>query len=288
MVITVASGKGGTGKTTVATNLAVAVESDVQVLDCDVEEPNAHLFLKPKISDTTAVTTPVPEIDLEKCTLCGECEKICQFKAIVVLDDTVLTFPEMCHGCGGCTAVCPAAAIKEIGRELGVIETGCRKGVTFGHGRLRIGEAMAPPLIKKVRALALPDRFTIIDAPPGTSCPVIASMKGADFVVLVTEPTPFGLHDLKLAVGAVNQLGIPHGLVINRAEMGDRQVYAYAKDEHIPILMEIPFDRQVAEVYSNGDLIVETHSEWKEAFRQLFLLIKQMVEEQKEETPCKS
>ena len=205
-----------------------------------------------------------------------------------MLDDTVLTFPEMCHGCGGCTVVCPAAAIKEIGRELGVIETGCRKGVTFGHGRLRIGEAMAPPLIKKVRALALPDRFTIIDAPPGTSCPVIASMKGTDFVVLVTEPTPFGLHDLKLAVGAVNQLGIPHGLVINRAEMGDRQVYAYAKDEHIPILMEIPFDRQLAEAYSNGDLIVETHSEWKEAFRQLFFLIKKMVEEQKEETPCKS
>ncbi len=288
MIITVASGKGGTGKTTVATNLAVAVESEVQVLDCDVEEPNAHLFLKPEISDTTTATTPVPEIDLEKCTLCGECEKICQFKAIVVLDDTVLTFPEMCHGCGGCTAVCPAAAITEIGRELGVIETGYRKGVTFGHGRLRIGEAMAPPLIKKVRALALPDRFTIIDAPPGTSCPVIASMKGTDFVVLVTEPTPFGLHDLKLAVGAVKQLGIPHGLVINRAEMGDRRVYTYAEEEHIPILMEIPFDRQVAEAYSNGALIVETHPEWKDAFRHLFFSIKKLVEEQKVETPCKS
>jgi MinD superfamily P-loop ATPase len=288
MIVTIASGKGGTGKTTVATNLAVAVESDVQVLDCDVEEPNAHLFLKPEISDTTTATTPVPEIDLEKCTLCGECEKICRFKAIVVLGDTVLTFPEMCHGCGGCTAVCPAGAIKEIGRELGVIETGHRKDVAFGHGRLRIGEAMAPPLIKKVRALALPDRFTIIDAPPGTSCPVIASMKGTDFVVLVTEPTPFGLHDLKLAVGAVKLLGIPHGLVINRAEMGDRQVYAYAEEEHIPILMEIPFDRRVAEAYSDGSLIVETLPEWKDAFRHLYFSIKKLVEEQKEETLCES
>ena len=288
MIITVASGKGGTGKTTVATNLAVAVEADVQVLDCDVEEPNAHLFLKPEISDTTTATTPVPEIDLEKCTLCGECEKICQFKAIVVLGDTVLTFPEMCHGCGGCTAVCPAAAIKEIGRELGVIETGHRKGVAFGHGRLRIGEAMAPPLIKKVRALALPDRFTIIDAPPGTSCPVIASMKGTDFVLLVTEPTPFGLHDLKLAVGAVKLLGIPHGLVINRADLGDRQVYAYAEEENIPILMEIPFDRRVAEAYSDGELIVETQPEWKDAFRQLYFSIKKLVEEQKEATLCTS
>jgi MinD superfamily P-loop ATPase len=288
MIITVASGKGGTGKTTVATNLAVAIESDVQVLDCDVEEPNAHLFLKPEISDTTTATTPVPEIDLEKCTLCGECEKICQFKAIVVLGDTVLTFPEMCHGCGGCTVVCPAAAVKEIGRELGVIETGHRKGVAFGHGRLRIGEAMAPPLIKKVRALALPDRFTIIDAPPGTSCPVIASMKGTDFVLLVTEPTPFGLHDLKLAVGAVKLLGIPHGLVINRADLGDRQVYAYAEEENIPILMEIPFDRRVAEAYSDGELIVETRPEWKDAFRQLYFSIKKLIEEQKEATPCTS
>jgi MinD superfamily P-loop ATPase len=288
MIITVASGKGGTGKTTVATNLAVTVESDVQVLDCDVEEPNAHLFLKPEISDTTTATTPVPEIDLEKCTLCGECEKICQFKAIVVLADTVLTFPEMCHGCGGCTAVCPAAAIKEIDRELGVIETGHRKDVAFGHGRLRIGEAMAPPLIKKVRALALPGRFTIIDAPPGTSCPVIASMKGTDFVVLVTEPTPFGLYDLKLAVGAVKLLGIPHGLVINRADLGDRQVYAYAEEEHIPILMEIPFDRRVAEAYSDGALIVETHPGWRDAFRHLYVSIKKLVEEQEEATTCKS
>ncbi|MGD9353089.1 MAG: ATP-binding protein [Desulfobacterales bacterium] len=288
MIITVASGKGGTGKTTVATNLAVAIDFNVQVLDCDVEEPNAHLFLKPEISDVTTATTPVPEIDLGNCTLCGECEKICQFKAIVVLGDTVLTFPEMCHGCGGCKAVCPAAAIKEIGRELGVIETGHRKGVAFGHGRLRIGEAMAPPLIKKVRALALPDRFTIIDAPPGTSCPVIASMKGTDFVLLVTEPTPFGLYDLKLAVGAVKLLGIPHGLVINRADLGDRQVYAYAEEENIPILMEIPFDRRVAEAYSGGALIVETQPEWKEAFRQLYFSIKKLVEERKEVTPCTS
>jgi MinD superfamily P-loop ATPase len=288
MIISVASGKGGTGKTTVATNLAAAVGTDVQLLDCDVEEPNAHLFLKPEIVDTQTVTTPVPMIDLEACTYCGECESICQFKAIAVLDDTVLTCPEMCHGCGGCAAVCPAGAVKEVGREVGVIETGWRAGVAFGHGRLRISEAMAPPLIKKVRALAMPERFVIIDAPPGTSCPVIAAMKGTDFVLMVTEPTPFGLHDLKLAVGAVRLLDIPCGLVINRADIGDRLVHAYAEQEKIPILMEIPFNRLLAEAYSDGSLIVESRPEWKQAFRRLHASLQQRLDGQREKSPCRS
>jgi len=270
MIISIASGKGGTGKTTVATNMAVSVGSDVQVLDCDVEEPNAHLFLHPIIEEIQTITTPVPEVDVEKCNLCGKCGEICQFKAIVVIGETVLPFHEMCHSCGGCMEVCPTKAITEIGRELGVIERGHRNGIEFVHGRLRIGEAMSPPLIRKVREYARPGAVTIIDAPPGTSCPVIASMKGADFVLLVTEPTPFGLHDLKLAVGAVRILDIPCGLVINRSDMGNREVWAYAQQEAVPVLMEIPFDRRMAEAYSRGEMIVETLPEWREKFLDMY------------------
>ena len=270
MIISIASGKGGTGKTTVATNMAVSLGGDVQLLDCDVEEPNAYLFIHPVINEVKTITTPVPEVDMEKCNLCGKCGEICQFKAIVVIGETVLPFPEMCHSCGGCMEVCPEKAITETGRELGVIELGSRNGLEFIHGKLRVGEAMSPPLIRKVREYARPDALTIIDAPPGTSCPVIASMKGADFVLLVTEPTPFGLNDLKLAVGAVNILGIPCGLVINRSDMGDDKVKIYAEKENLPILMEIPFDRKIAEAYSRGEMIVEVMPEWKEKFLELY------------------
>ena len=270
MVISIASGKGGTGKTTIATNLAVCLGPHVQVLDCDVEEPNAHLFIKPAIEAVRTITTPVPKVDIEKCTYCGKCMEICQFKAIAVINETVLTFPELCHSCGGCVQVCPEKAITETGRELGVIETGHRNGLEFIHGRLRVGEAMSPPLIKKVREYTKPGQLTIIDAPPGTSCPVISAMKGADFVLLVTEPTPFGLHDLKLAVGAVKILGIPCGLVINRSDIGDDHVKNYAEKEDVPVLMEIPFDRRVAEAYSRGEMIVEVMPEWKDKFIELY------------------
>lgn len=270
MIISVASGKGGTGKTTVATNLALSLEGDVQLLDCDVEEPNAHLFIRPEIEKTTVVSTPVPEVDMAKCTLCGKCSEICRFKAIVVIGDTVLPFPELCHSCGGCMEVCPEKAIRETTREIGIIEHGRRNGLEFAYGTLRIGEAMSPPLIRKVRDLTRPSVVTIIDAPPGTSCPVIASMKGADFILLVTEPTPFGLHDLKLAVGAVKILGIPCGLVINRSDMGNEEVRAYAQSQNIPILMEIPFDRRIAELYSRGEVLVEALPDWKDKFRELF------------------
>ncbi|MBW1803786.1 MAG: ATP-binding protein [Deltaproteobacteria bacterium] len=277
MIISVASGKGGTGKTTVATNLAVSLESDVQVLDCDVEEPNAHLFIKPNIEQVETITTPVPEVDMDKCNLCGKCGAICQFKAIVVIGETVLPFHELCHSCGGCMAVCPEKAITETGRELGVIEKGHRNGIEFVHGRLRVGEAMSPPLIRKVREYTRSDILTIIDAPPGTSCPVIASMKDAEFVLLVTEPTPFGFHDLKLAIGAVRILGIPCGLVINRSDMGDDQVKAYAEKENISVLMEIPFDRRIAEAYSRGEMIVEAMPDWKERFVDLYRRIEEIV-----------
>ncbi len=277
MIISIASGKGGTGKTTVATNLAVACEGNVQLLDCDVEEPNAHLFIRPDILDVKTITAPIPEVDMDKCTLCGKCAEICQFKAIVVIGKTVLPFPEMCHSCGGCMAVCPEKAITEIGRELGVVEKGKRNGLEFVHGRLRIGEAMSPPLIRKVREYTRPDTLTIIDAPPGTSCPVVASMRGADFIILVTEPTPFGLHDLKLAVGAVKILGIPCGLVINRADIGDDRVKQYAAEEGLAILMEIDFDRRIAEAYSKGEMLVDVMPEWKENFLNMLKKIKGMI-----------
>lgn len=270
MIISIASGKGGTGKTMVATNLALSVDTRVQILDCDVEEPNAHLFIRPAFEETVTITTPVPEVDESKCTVCGKCGDICQYKAIVVIGRTVLSFPELCHSCGGCMEVCPEGAIREIGRELGVIQRGRRNGVEFVHGRLRVGEAMAPPLIRRVRSLSRPGGLIIIDAPPGTSCPVIAAMKETDFVLLVTEPTPFGLYDLKLALGAVRILDIPCGLVINRSDMGDDRVRAYAGEEGVPVLMEIPFDRGIAEAYSRGELLVEMMPEWKEKFSALY------------------
>ena len=278
MIISVASGKGGTGKTTVATNMALSLDIPLQFLDCDVEEPNAHLFVHPTLEKTETITTPVPQVDPEKCNLCGQCNEICQFKAIVLIGETVLTFPELCHSCGGCVEVCPVNAIRETQRELGILEQGRRNGMAFAHGRLRVGEAMSPPLIRRVRSASQPDQLTIIDAPPGTSCPVIASMNGADFVLLVTEPTPFGLHDLKLAVGAVKVLGIPCGLVINRADIGNDHVKAYAEQQGLPILMEIPFDRRIAEVYSEGKVLVDAMPEWKQRFADLYHKILEIVE----------
>jgi MinD superfamily P-loop ATPase len=277
MIISVASGKGGTGKTTVATNLARSIGSSVQLLDCDVEEPNAHLFINPSFEESETVFMPVPEVDEEKCTYCGKCAEICQFKAIAVINENVLVFEELCHSCGGCWEVCPEGAIQEGGRKLGVIEKGHSNGIEFIHGRLRVGEAMSPPLIKKVRCYQNPEKLTIIDAPPGTSCPVIASMKGSDFVLLVTEPTPFGLYDLKLAVGAAQILNIPHGLVINRSDLGDGKTKEYAAEMNLPILMEIPFSREIAEAYSRGEMLVDVMPEWKERFLGLHAKIKHIV-----------
>jgi MinD superfamily P-loop ATPase len=277
MIISVASGKGGTGKTTVATNLALSIGSQVQLLDCDVEQPNAHLFIQPVFDRTETVTTPVPEIDLDKCTICGKCGDLCEFKAISVIAETVMVFEELCHGCGGCMAVCPESAISEKGRELGILRKGHRNGVEFIHGELRVGEAMSPPLIKEVLSFADPVKLSIVDAPPGTSCPVIETMKPADFVLLVTEPTPFGLYDLKLAVGAARILNVPCGLVINRSDAGDRKVNEYADAKNLPILMEIPFDRRIAEAYARGDMLVDVIPEWKAKFLDLFGKIKTIV-----------
>lgn len=282
MVISIASGKGGTGKTTISTNLAASLEKKVQILDCDVEEPNSHLFLNPEITSQKTVFSLIPEVDQEKCTYCGKCADICRFSAINIVGETVLTFPELCHGCGGCMVVCPENAIVDSGREIGVVETGKTGNSDFAHGVLRIGEAMSPPLIKAVRELEYDKIINIIDAPPGTSCPVIAAMKNADFVLMVTEPTPFGLHDLKLAHEAVKVLGIPAGLVINRSDIGNSDVLDYAGKENLPVLLEIPFDRKIAEAYSNGRLIIDVLPEWKEKFNRLFTQIEMIIADKKE------
>ena len=273
MIISVASGKGGTGKTTVATNLALSLRN-VQLLDCDVEEPNSHIFIKPEIKTKVPSHIPVPEIDLGRCTFCGKCQEVCEYNAMAVLKDNVLVFPELCHGCGACAYLCPQKAIKEVKRIIGFVEIGARGDLQFAHGRLNIGEAMAPPLIKAVKGYSNPSKTIIIDAPPGTSCPVIESIKGSDFCILVTEPTPFGLNDLILAVEVLRKLKISFGVVINRSDLGNRDTHAYCKKEKIRILMEIPFKKEIAMAYSKGILIIEDLKEYKEKFVSMYKKIK--------------
>lgn len=269
MNLAVASGKGGTGKTTVAVNLARVFGPGVRLLDCDVEEPNDHLFLKGTPRGEETVTIPVPRVDESICDGCGECGRFCAYRAIVSFGATPLVFPEMCHGCGGCAMVCPKKAILETGQRIGVIETMESGNVTLIQGRLDVGAAMSPPLIRAVKARLRNGVPAILDAPPGTSCPVIATLRGADFVVLVTEPTPFGLHDLKLAVDMVRELRIPFGVVVNRVGIGDDRVHVYCGNEGIPILSEIPDDRRIAEAYSKGELVVEALPEYLAHFERL-------------------
>lgn len=272
MKIAVASGKGGTGKTTVATNLAYSLYQkgqDVQLLDCDVEEPNCHIFVRPDITASHAATVPAPRVDADKCTLCGTCGKVCQYSAIVCMKKKVLVFPELCHGCGGCMLFCPEKAISETPREVGVVEAGRAKGFHFVQGRLRIGEVMAPPLISAVKETAGDHAVTIIDAPPGTSCPVITAVRDADFVLLVTEPTPFGLNDLKLAVDMVKALKIPYAVAINRCDAGDKSVNEYCLQEGIAVILEIPDDRGIAEAYSRGEMAVDKLCHYAAIFSEL-------------------
>ena len=275
MIMAVASGKGGTGKTTVAVNLALVAQSreGIQFLDTDVEEPNAHLFLKPDFHCSETVGLPVPQIDQEKCTCCGKCAEICAFNALAVLGETVLTFPELCHGCGGCSYFCPEKAIIEVSREIGVLEKGLVGQMVYLHGRLRVGETMAPPLIEAVKEKVNKKGITIIDVPPGTSCPAVSAVRGSDYCLLVTEPTPFGLHDLQLSVEMLRKLKIPFGVVINRADMGDEGVEDYCQAEDIPILMKIPWDEEVARLYSRGQVAVNHSLAWKKRFAELWNII---------------
>jgi len=276
MIISIASGKGGTGKTTIATNLALSL-GKVQVIDCDVEEPNANIFFNAEIKEREDVTVEIPEIDKEKCDYCGKCSEFCAYNALAVVPSDVLVFPELCHSCGGCAIVCPQNAINWKRKSVGKIEHGVTNGVDFYHGLLNVGEIQAVPVIKALKKKIDKEGNVIIDAPPGTSCPVIESINGSDYCILVTEPTPFGFHDLKLAIAVVRHLYIPFGIIINRDGVGDKKVEMYCQTEKIPILMKIPHSEEIANLYSMGIPFVKKLPEWHERFTELFRRIREEV-----------
>jgi len=270
MIVSIASGKGGTGKTTVATSLARYLGNGATYADGDVEAPNGHLFLHPVVTETREHHVPTVRVDHDACTFCGKCSEVCRFHAIAVLPKAVLVFDELCHGCGGCVLQCPEKAISEVERPIGTVEIGAIGGVRFVGGRLNVGEAMSPPLIRAVRDEVTGDETVILDAPPGTSCPVVAAVHRSDFCVLVTEPTPFGLHDFSLAVKMIRLLGVPFGAVINRVGIGDDRVHAYCEREGIEILAEIPDDRRIAEAYARGEVPLDAVPEMRAAIARLW------------------
>ncbi len=281
MIIAVASGKGGTGKTLAATSLAISLQDShkVQLLDCDVEEPDDHIFLKPAITGSEPACIPVPKVDQEKCTYCGKCAQVCPYNAIAVAPEEVLVFPQLCHGCGACSYLCPEEAISEEDRQIGEVEWGDSGNIAFGHGRLNVGEAMPVPVIRKVKEKINRDGVAIIDASPGTSCPVVEAVRGSDFCLLVTEPTPFGLNDLILAVEMTRELKIPCGVIINRAGLGDGKTEAYCTRENIPVLLTIPLDSAIARLYSRGITLAEGMPRWREEFQKLFNRIEEITRE---------
>lgn len=291
MTVAVASGKGGTGKTTVAVSLALV--SGSQYLDCDVEEPNGHIFLKPDIRRVEPVNKLVPQVDLERCTFCHRCSQACAFHALAVLPKQVLVFPELCHSCGLCEWLCPEGAISDRELPIGVVETGDSLDVElapgdddtqpdhvvipFVQGRLNIGEPMAVPVIRAVKREIRTDRDAILDVPPGTSCPVVQSVLGCDFCLLVTEPTPFGLHDLDLAIETTTKLGVPSGVVINRSGSGDQMIEELCAERNVPVLMRIPFDRRIAEAYSRGEPLVDSFPDKRREFQELLEYVRSLV-----------
>lgn len=273
MKIVIASGKGGTGKTTLSVNLAIALagECSVGLLDCDVEEPNCHLYLKPDFDSAESVGVAMPLIDEQACTGCGLCARACEFHALVALPGVPLLLPELCHGCGMCSYVCPEEAIADSQREIGLVGAGEAAGVYFRWGRLHVGEARSLPVMRAVKDLAAAPQLdmVLIDAPPGVACPAVEALRGADFTVLVTEPTPFGLHDLELAIETTRQMDIPCGVVVNRAGIGDSRVSEYCFAEGIPILLEIPDNRRIAEACSRGEVFAATDAAFAADLRDL-------------------
>ncbi|MDD5122723.1 MAG: ATP-binding protein [Dehalococcoidales bacterium] len=286
MIISVASGKGGTGKTMVATSFAFSLKNDfqVQLLDADVEEPNSHIFLKPVFDKTDEVSVMVPSVNKDRCNYCGTCAEVCAFNAIAVVKDVVLTFPELCHGCGACSYLCPRQAISETPSQIGLVETGSAGKISFVQGKLAIGQTMPTPVVRKVKDYVNREKITIIDVAPGTSCPVIAAIKDSDFCLLVTEPTPFGLNDLKLAVETVRQLEVPYGLVLNRTGVGDSGVEEYCRRENIPILLTIPLDLNIARFYSEGITLAKGMPEWQKEFREVLQKIQEITGERNSST----
>lgn len=275
MIISIASGKGGTGKTTLSVNLALSLDN-VQLIDCDVEEPNAHIFIKPRITKVENVYTTVPEVDFARCNFCAKCAQVCSYNAIAVISPSEkargndLIFEDLCHNCGACFEFCPPKALVEKSKQIGVIEIGNSRGIDFIQGKLNLGQVLSVALIEEVRKYTNSSRTVLIDASPGTSCPVVTAIKGSDFCILVTEPTPFGLNDLKLSVEMLKVLKIPSGVVINRADIGDERVKIYCAENKIPVLMEIPFDRKIAYLYSAGIALVEKNKEYSAKFRALY------------------
>ncbi len=273
--IAVASGKGGTGKTTVSVNLAMVSDRRLSLLDCDVEEPNVHLFIHPPELKSERFAVSYPSFDQSLCDGCGECREKCRFNAIAVFGTSPLLFPELCHSCGACIPACPTGAIHETPGEIGTVYYGTYDHVNLAYGTLDIGQARSAPLIERIREFDFGNELVIVDAPPGTSCPVIASVRHVDYVLLVTEPTPFGLNDLKLAVEMCRRLGLRFGVVINRADIGDATTEEYCRSEEIVVLASLPYNREVAEVYSRGGIPSLELPKYRAVFRELLGRLKE-------------